>query len=185
MRLSLLELIVAAGTASVVLLVAVALSLYGLRSFAAIGNYCELDAKNRLAADVLGRELRQASAVVAFETNLPVKWLTLTNTGQNPVSMKVTWDSNAHTLVFDQTGHPSRTLLAECDSWDFALFNRVAYPSQTNILLYSATNSAGQLDPAFCKLLSMSWKCSRTTLNQNTNTEGVRTAQIVLRNKMN
>ena len=65
MRLSLLELIVAAGTASVVLLVAVALSLYGLRSFAAMGNYCELDAKNRLAADVLGRELRQASAVVA------------------------------------------------------------------------------------------------------------------------
>ena len=42
---------------------------------------------------------------------------------------------------------------------------------------YSASNN-----PAICKLVSVSWRCSRTILGQKVNTESVQTAKIVIRN---
>ncbi len=50
-------------------------------------------------------------------------------------------------------------------------------------MFYPATNSSGVYDPSICKLINMSWKCSRTILGSKMNTESVQTAQVVLRNK--
>jgi len=36
-----------------------------------------------------------------------------------------------------------------------------------------------------CKLINMTWKCSRTIFGSKRNTESIQTAQIVLRNKVN
>lgn len=172
-----IELMVAMALGSIVMTMVGALSVYSARTFAAMGNYTDLDLHSRNALDVIGQELRQADAVVASGTNLPVMYVTLTNTAA-ATRLKLTWDSDARTLVFEKTGQPAQTCLTECDRWNFLLYNRAPNISSTNISFNAATNLAG------CKLISMSWKCSRTILGSKVNTESVQTAQIVLRNKI-
>lgn len=149
-----------------------------------MGNYISLDRKSRNTLDVLSREIRNATGVVAFNTNLPARWLTLTNASQATV-VTLTYDSNARTLVMTKTGQAAQTYLTECERWDFALFSRAPLLSTNNITFYSATNTTGVMDVTLCKLISMSWKCSRTVLGSKFNTESVQTAQIVMRNKVN
>lgn len=179
---TMVELMVAVALGSLVLTAVGMLSLYGARSYCALVNYADLDGKSRYALDVIAREIRQATALVSFQTNLPVKSLTLFNADQ-AATITLTYDSNAGTMVLAKTGQPSLTALTGCDRWDFALYRRDPLISSTNITFYTATNSTGQLDPSLCKLINMTWKCSRTILAQKVNTESVQTAQIVLRNK--
>jgi hypothetical protein len=73
--------------------------------------------------------------------------------------------------------------LTECDAWNFALYQRTPYVTTTNVLYYPATNDAGVFDVNLCKLINLSWKCSRTIFAQKVNTESVQAAQIVLRSK--
>jgi hypothetical protein len=174
--LTLTELIVALGVGSFLLTAAATLSVYGARTFAAIGSYADLDAKGRNALDVLSWKVRGASAVLACETNLPVKSLTLTNSTAHTI-IKLAWDSDSRTFVLDETGQPTRTLWTECDGWDFALYNRAPNVSSTNM----AFNPAATLSD--CRLIDMSWKCSRTMPGQKVNVETVQTTQVVLRNK--
>ena len=180
--MTLVELMVAVGIGTIVLAVVGMLSLFGLRSFMAIGNYTELDAKSRQALDLMSRDIRQATQVTGFSTNLPTKWLILVNTNSPAMTNKYLWDSVARTLTCEQTGQPTKTYLTECDRWDFALYQRSPNANTTNVF-YPATNSAGVVDLSLCKLIDMTWKCSRTTLGKKLNTESVQTAQIVIRNK--
>jgi hypothetical protein len=113
---------------------------------------------------------------------LPVKSLTLTNSDQG-ATIVLAWDSNARTVTLQKTGQSTLTPLTECDRLDFNLYQRTPLVTATNIVFYPATNSTGVLDPTVCKLVSISWKCSRRILAQKLNTESVQAAQIVLRNK--
>ena len=69
---------------------------------------------------------------------------------------------------------PTRTNLAGCDQWTFSMFQRTP---TNNWTFYPAS------DKSLCKLIQMSWKCSRTILGKKINTEEVMTAEVVLRNK--
>ncbi len=162
------------------------LSLYGARTFAALGNYTDLDSRSRYALDTMTREIRGASQLVDFANKSNGKSLTFTNAVEGTTST-FTWDVNAGTIVFDKTGQPTQTLLSGCVAWDFALYQRSPNLSGTNILYYPATNISGVLDPSLCKLVDMNWKCSRTNFammaSRRFNTETVQTAQVVLRNK--
>lgn len=180
---SLVEVLVAMGIGSVVLAGVAALTMFGARSFAAMANYVDLDARSRDTVDGISRELRGATAVIAFATNLPIKFITLTNASDG-ATMKLTFNSIDRTLVYERSGQSAKTYLTQCDSWRFDLFNRVPLLSSTNITFHRATNGAGQLDPAAVKLITMSWKCSRPILGAKFNTESVQMAQIVLRNKV-
>src|SRR5262249_10402165 len=143
---TLIETLVSAGLATAMLTVAVFLTVYGARTFAAMGNYIDLDDQSRNAVDIIGREIRDSSAVVAFQTNLPTMWLKLTNATSGTTSI-LTYDSNARTLVFQKTGQGARTNLTQCDQWSFSLYDRAPLVSATNITFHAATNGAGQLDP--------------------------------------
>ena len=179
---TLVELMVALGLGSLVLATVASLSVYGARSSIAIANYADLDEKSRYALDLISREFRQGTAVVGYQTNSTGKSLTLTNATQ-AASMTLAYDSNARTLVLTKTGQAPFTALTECDRWDFSLCQRTPYGYPTNLFFFPATNSAGALDLSVCKLINMTWKCSRTILAQKVNTESVQTAQIVMRNK--
>jgi hypothetical protein len=181
---TLIEMLISVGLGTAMLTVVVFLTIYGARTFAAMGNYIDLDDQSRNAADVIGREIRDASAVMAYQTNLPTMWLKLTNATSATISV-LTYDSNARMLTFQKTGQVTQTNLTQCDQWSFTLYDRAPLLTSTNILFHAATNGSGQLDPTFCKLINMSWKCSRTILGAKLTTESVQTAQIVLRNKVN
>jgi hypothetical protein len=180
--MTLVEVLVASGLGSMVLGAVGFMSLYATRSSIAVVNYTDLEGKSRYALDVISREIRQANAVLSFQTNLPVKTLTLTNSSQN-AQIVFTWDSDARTVTLQKSGQPALSALTECDRWDFSLYKRTPLITATNVTFYPATNVAGVLDPSLCKLINLSWKCSRQIMAQKINTESVQAAQIVLRNK--
>ena len=180
--LSLVEVMVAISVGSVVLAAVSSLTMYAAKATTAMVNYTDLDTKSRYALDVISREIRQANAVLSFQTNLPVKSLTLTNSTQG-AAITFTYDSNARTVVMSKTGQTDLTALTECDRWDFSLYQRTPYVTSSNIAYYPATNTGGVLSVSLCKLINLSWKCSRTIFAQKVNTESVQAAQIVLRSK--
>ena len=98
------------------------------------------------------------------------------------VGTRYTWNGTDRTLICAKTGQPAETYLTECERWDFALYQRTPQSNQTNVF-FPATNRFGTPDPSLCKLIDMSWKCTRSILGQKANTESVQTAQVVLRNK--
>jgi Tfp pilus assembly protein PilW len=177
---TLVELMVAVGVGSIVMAVVMALSLYSSRSFVAMGNYVDLDQSSRQAVDQMLKEIRQASALISFQTNIP-KTLIFTNTAGYTVTYQ--WISNATSSKIVQTRNGiTADLLTGCELWNFKLCKRVPIPNTTNEF-YPATDLSGAINPAMCKLIDMSWKCSRTMLGKKFNTENVQTAQVVLRNQ--
>ncbi len=180
---SLVEVLVASAISAVLFAVVMTINVFGAKSFVSIGNYVNLDTKSRNTLDVISREIRNATAVVSIQTNLPVKSLTLTNASLGQI-VTITYNANARTLVLSKTGQPAMTFLTECDRWDCSLYSRAPIFTTNNINFYSSTNGAGQLNVGFCKLINMSWKCSRPVMGSQLNTESVQTAQIVLRNKV-
>lgn len=174
---TLVEGMVAVGLGTLVLAVVASLSVYSARTFSAMSNYVDLDMHSRNALDVISREVRQATAVTDVGTNSGISYITLTNTDSMAV-IAVSWNPTAATLSFEKTGQPRRVVLTGCDNWNVWLYNRAPNLTSTNISFNAATNLAS------CKLINMSWKCSRTILGSKLNTESVQTAQIVLRNKI-
>jgi hypothetical protein len=180
--ISLIEVLVAMAVGSLVMAAISSLTMYAAKATTAMVNYTDLDGKSRYALDVISREIRQANAVLSFQTNLPVKTLTLTNANQG-AAITFTYDSSARTVVMSKTGQADVTALTECDRWDFSMYQRTPYITATNVSYYPATNTAGVLSVSLCKLINLSWKCSRTIFAAKVNTESVQAAQIVLRSK--
>jgi hypothetical protein len=171
--MTLVELMVGIGLAGLLLLVVVTLFLFGLRSFAGLGNYASLSGQSRMGLDRMSQELREAGAVLAANTNLPVRSLTLSNAVDRTI-VTFTWDSGSGVLYCDKTGQPTQTNLTGCNDWSFQLFQR--NPGK-NWEFYPARDNAS------CKLVSMSWTCFRSVMGQKANTEDSLSAQFVLRGK--
>jgi len=172
---TLVEIMVAVVAGTILLAVIGALSLFALRSFTAMGNYTDLDAKSRMALDQISRDLRECTTLLAYDTNLPTPFLLFTNSTDS-VSVRLTWDSVARTLTTATTGQPVVTNLTECDAWQFDLFQQTPIPNKTN-QFYGFTGGSTR-----CKLVNMTWKCSRVMLGKKQQTESVQTAKIVMRN---
>lgn len=176
---TIMELMVAVAIGMIALAIVAALTIYGLRSFTAIGNYTDLDAKSRAALDEISVELRSATAINGLEANPPIRWLSFTNTTDH-TGIKITWDQTARTLVttrYKQGSSPFvKTNLTECDWWEFSLYQQSPKAGTTNEFHVFQ----GGLN--HCKLVNMSWRSSRTMLGKKWHTETVQTAKIVLRN---
>jgi len=179
--MTLVELMVAVALGSMLLAGAGALWLFGSRSFVAMSNYTDLDQKSRNAADLMSRDLRQATRVVAFKKSEKFKQLTVTN-AMAGTAITYTWEATPRTLVCEKTGQPKQVYLTECDNWGFELYQRTPQ-YDGSYAFYLATNIAGAYDPSICKLINMTWISSRTILGSKVNTESVQTAQVVLRNR--
>lgn len=178
--LTLIEMVVAVGIGSIVLAIVGLLTVHALRSFAAMGNYASLDARNRHALDKITRDVRQATQVRSCYRDADTRWIKFA-TPDPAVTIKYTWFAGDRTLICERDGQED-VYLTECDEWDFALYQRTAQPDLTNVF-FPATNSSGAWDPGSCKLVDLNWKCSHTLLGKKWNTESVQTARMVLRNK--
>jgi len=175
------EVMISVALGSLIVGLAGSMWLFGSRSFAAMSNYADLDNKSRNALDLMSREIRQATRVTGFQNTGSTRWLQVTNADQRK-AITYTWDAGQRTLVCQKTGEPDQVFLTECERWDFSLYQR-APQKVGSYLFFPATNTAGSYDLSICKLINMSWKCSRTLLGSKLTTESVQTAQVVLRNK--
>jgi hypothetical protein len=179
--MTLIELMVGLALSSILVGLSGSMWLFGSRSFVAMGNYTDLDARSRSALDLLSRDIRQATQVTAFQTSGTAKSLTVTNALLGTATTYA-WNAAPRTLVCQKSGQPDQIYLTECDRWDFQLFQRAPQKGGSYVF-FPATNAAGVYDASICKLVNMSWKCSRTMLGSKMHTESVQTAQVVLRNK--
>ena len=175
---TLTETMVASGVGMLLMAGVVTTGIFSSRSFSSMGNYTELDEKSRYALDIISREVRNATAVTAFENSPPIRSITLSNSIDSTIVM-FQWDSSTEKLELFKTGQTRKTLLTGCDKWTVAFYTRAPSVSTTNIIFNTATNLSD------CKLIDMSWRCYRTIIGQKLNTESVQTAQVVLRNKIN
>lgn len=178
--MSLVEMAVALGVASITLMIVGLLSLYGLRSFAVMGNFADLDEEGRRAVDRVSRDLRQASGILSYKSSADARRLVATN-ALTGTTVTYTWDAEAQTLTSEETGEPPVVCLTDCESWQPSFFQDQPQPSSVMPLL-PATNQAGQLDLTLARVIKMTWRCSRTVPGMHVATESAPSLQIVLRN---
>jgi hypothetical protein len=179
--MTLVEVMVSAALASIVLAGSGSLYVFGSRSFTSMSNYTDMDVRSREAVDLMSRDIRDATAVTAYTSTSTNKVLAVTNALAGTAAI-YTWNSSQGTMVCSKTGQADQIYLKGCDSWDFQLYQR-SPQSSGSYVFYPATNTTGAYDLTLCKLINMSWKCSRTIIGSKLNTESVQTAQVVLRNK--
>jgi len=161
---TLAEMMVAVAVGMIILTVIALVATTSARSFAAMGNYVDMDANSRKAIDHITLGVRQAGNLVEYSPSR-LKFTTLGSTNSYLV---YNWDSASRSLTEWTSGSSvTNTLLTQCDALTFSLCNS-AFGSTTNI--------------ADTKGVSVNWRCSRTVLSRQT-TEDMQQALIVLRNK--
>lgn len=175
---TLVEMMVAVTLAIIVVGGIAMLTVFTAQNYLAVSNYVQMDNQSRTALDKISREIRDASALVSFSAN---QYLLLTNALDGTWS-KITYDPNAGTVTLTKSDEGTTTLLTECDTFSFSLYDR--YPT-ADLSFYPSTNTkTGQVDAQFCKVINLDWKCSRKILGSKLNTEIVQTAQVMLRNQV-
>jgi hypothetical protein len=163
---ALVEVLFAIGITALLLAALATVAMVSGRSFAALGNYVDLDDKNRIAIDTLTRDVRAANRVLSCTTNsLTLEdwdglWLTY---NYNPTLETLSRTKNSATAV----------LLHDCESFRFEMCQRT--PKSGTYQLDVTSN------PDLCKVINVSWLCSRSILGVRQNTESVQTARIVIR----
>ena len=161
-----MEMLVATGLAGLVFGAVSALFMFSARSFAALGNYADLDAASRNALDTMSRDIRQTRCL----TNFSPTQLIFEDYDTN--ALTYVYDSGAGTLTKQKNG-VSTVLLKQCDYLNFDISQR--NPS-ANFTFVSTSNLTE------VKLIDVSWRCSRQIMGSKVNTESVQTAKIVIRN---
>jgi hypothetical protein len=144
---SFVELSIALGLSSVLVLVLASLSLYTSKRFVATAASTELSYKSRNALDLLTSDLRQMTSLTNFTTNS----ITVLDLATNTTSY--TWDSATKQLQRVKNGGV-RILLEECDWLAFSMFKASPIDGQLDVEPTTKTKE--------CKALKVEWTCSRT-----------------------
>ena len=168
-----IEMMVTFAVSGVILTALLSFIVYAAKSFAAMENYVDLEQKSQLALDTMTREIRETQCLTNYGTR-QVNGQTLTNT-------LTFWDYDNQNLTYNFTNNVllrqkagvDTMLLTNVDYLTFSIFQR--NPIGGTYDQYATANAAN------CKLISVSWVCSRTILGSRLNTESVQTAKIVIR----
>jgi hypothetical protein len=142
-------------------------------SMVAISNYYQLDTSSRNTLDVMSRDIRNAGVLTSYATNAIT--MVGTNYGGTPYWFTYNWDgSNMWRTYSNPASYTTTLMLSNCAYLAFSNYTRVP---QANFTFNAVSGGATRT-----KLISISWKCSRSILGAKLNTESVQTAKIVIRN---
>ena len=171
-----IELMVASAIGVVLIALLLTLTLYGEQSFGLMTNYSDLDSKTRNTVTLLSREIREATRVIQAQSNAGGKSLTLTNAA-DAVTFKLVWDATQRTLTMERSAGNATVLLTGCDQWDYLLYDGAPR------ILGGKVSFTPSASPATCKLIEMSWSCSRTMAGK-AGGSSVESVRFGLRNTM-
>jgi len=170
---TLTETLISMGLTTLLVLVLCAFGLFSSRSFAGLFNYVDLDEKNKIAMDNMSRDVRQARRLKSCTTNaatMTVQSITLEDAdGKDLVYSYYPQQGNLMRL---KDGRAS-VVLEGCDRLAFTLGQRNTQAGGSDVFLAAS--------PKTCKVINVSWSCSRKILGKKENTESVQTARIVIR----
>jgi Tfp pilus assembly protein PilW len=166
---SLVEVLIAVTIGTIVALGLGAFSLFTGRGFAGLMNYTELEGQSRSALDKMSKEIRQTARLTDYTSN-----------------KLVFLDYDAKTLTFEYSPSSrvltrakdglTNNLLTECDTLNFGIYQR----NTTNGTYDQYPTS---VEASNCKVVQVSWTCSRTITGTKLNTETVQSTKIVIRNQ--
>ena len=175
--MTLVETMVGAVTLVMVVGGVMTFTFFTARSFAAMTNYVDLDSKSRNALDRMTTEIRQADMLTAASDT------SLTFQTTDPASgaihtLQYSYDPTIKSVIrtFDSQ---TNTLLKECTLWNAALCQRNA----TNATFGNAFSAVSTSRPDECKVIQLTWVCSRNIFGKMANTESVQSAHVVVRKK--
>ena len=167
--LSLVELLIAVTISTIVALGLGAFSLFTGRGFAGLMNYAELENQSRNTLDKMSKEIRQTTRLIDYTSN---KLVFLDYDGK---SLEFEYSPTTRVLTRAKDGL-TNTLLTECDSLNFGIFQR-----NTTNGTYDQYPTSVQASNT--KVVQVSWTCSRTITGTKLNTETVQSTKIVIRNQ--
>ena len=81
----------------------------------------------------------------------------------------------ARKVVLETKGKTTRTVLRNCTFWTNEIFQR--NPEPGNFQFIPTAN------PATCKMVQISWKCTSKAMEGQTNTENLQSMKVVIRKK--
>lgn len=131
-------------------------------------NYVDLDHYNRIALDRMTREIRQVRALTSFSKT------SLVFEDYDGTKLRYEYFPATRSLKRQRGAAPEELLLEQCDALTFAMYQRAPSPGTYDLIPASS--------PAICKVVTMTWNCSRTLFGRKANTEQGQTAKIVIRN---
>ena len=165
---TLAEMMIAIGLGMLLVTTMTIVNIYYLKTFAGLENYMNLNDESRHALDIMTKDIRQADLLTAFSKTS----LTLQLDGTNIITYS--YDSTKKELT-RSSGGKDKVLLRGitrngitygCDYWRNDFYDR---------------NMGTNVTPANCKVVQVTWLCSRTILGHKVNTEDVQSAKIVIR----
>jgi len=168
---TLVEMMVALGIGSLVLLAMTSFSFYSSRSLLAITNYQDLDQQSQLALDKFSKQVRQVKQLNSFSTSGSVI-TSLTFQDYDDAPLTFTYDSGAKTLSRIKNG-VSKTYLTGCDSLQFQIFQRTPVSNSFDCVTTATA--------ANCKLVEVTWSCSRSNPQMAVNSQSVQSAKVCIR----
>ena len=160
------EALIAVAITSLAVLVLASFTMFSARSFSALFNYVDLNDDNRLAIDRITSDVREANRVTYFNGGQ------LVLEDSDGLSIVYSYSPHMRTLTRSKNG-VSKVLLRDCDSLNFTIGQRNTIGGTYDV--YPAAT------PATCKVVNVSWVCSRTIFGSKENSESVQTARIVIR----
>lgn len=158
--------LVAITLASLVLAAVASMSVFSGRSFAALSNYVDLDMYSRNALDRMTKEIRQTNRLKSFSSTH------LTFEDADGADLSYIYNAAAGTLTRVKAG-VSEVLLKGCDVLNFSVYQRNPVGGSYDVYPTATADT--------CKLVQLSWICSRTILGAKLNTESVQSAKVVIR----
>jgi len=167
---TLTEMMVSVGIGVMVLLMMAVVFMTCNRSFAAMGNYINMDRVSRNALDKMTRDIRQAYDLTSFNKNKIV----FKGDAAGATNLTYAYDDKAKTLTRKKTGEPDQILLSDCETLAFSMWKNVPLAGGT-------LGNAASVSEA--KAIGVAWKCSQTVLGKTVTSEDMQQAQIVIRNK--
>src|SRR6185436_14357189 len=165
--LSLVELVIGVGLTGIAATALLILSSSTGRSLAELANYVDLDHYNRVALDNLTRELRQVRYLNTYSSN------SVTCTDKDGSQLSYVYSPIDRTLTRTKAGFSTR-LLEQCDRLNFSIYQRTPQSNRYDLIGTSAITN--------CKVITVTWSCSRSMFGRKVNTEQGQTARIVIRN---
>ena len=166
----LVDMLVGLAISGVVMATLMSFSLSSARSFAMMTNYSEMSSDSRMALDVMAEQIRNSTGVVDCTGDS----ITLLDANTNKFSFH--FDEATRTVSRKADG-AARVILEGCDTMTWELYQRT--PKAGSYDGYPASR------PELCKLVQVTWVCSRTLLGKRMHTEMVQSARIVIRNNEN
>jgi type II secretory pathway component PulJ len=165
---TLVEIMVGVALGMMVLLAVGSMYLFSLTSYASMANYADLNAKNRMAADIISRDIRSASSVASVTPSQLVLHFAKTD-------VTYTYDPALAILTRLQSGQ-ARTLLKNVDYLGFHLYQRPL----TNALyeVFPATTTAST-----AKMVAFEWSCSQRVYTSVRSSSTHEAAIVELRNE--